>query len=187
MKNTLLIGLMLSLASFAAKAQENIPDQSKVPHTAMQRLAPMAGTWSMVLEYSPDEGATWQQSEPSEMETAYQLKNLILRERPTGSDASMFQTATTYSYDQYRNTYRIAVMDDTWGIMDIYEGAIEDGVLVATNLKSGTTFPINEDVSRAFRLKVKFLSATQRTLEIDKSDDGGKSWQPNFNLVYTKK
>lgn len=187
MKNTLFIGLMLAVASLTVNAQENIPDQSKTPHAAMQRMAPMTGTWSMVLEYSPDEGKTWQQSAPAEVEAAYQLKNLILSETPTSPAGSMFQTATTYSYDQYRNTYRIAVMDDTWGIMDIYEGTIEDGALVATNLKSGTTFPMSESVSRAFRLKIKFLSPTQRTMEIDKSDDDGKSWQPNFNLVYTKK
>lgn len=167
-------------------AQESIPAPSKIPLAAMQKLAPMTGSWSMVMEYSPDDGATWQEGPTSQVNSSYQLKNLILSEEPTDAVASTFQTATLFSYDQYRNTYRIAVVDDTWGLMDIYEGTIENGVLVATNLRAGTTFPIDNKISRAFRLKIKFLSTTQRTMEIDKSDDGGKSWQPNFNLVYTK-
>lgn len=183
----LIIGILLTAMSFSTHAQENVPEPSKAPFAAMQKLAPMAGTWSMIMEYSPDDGANWQKAPASEVTYSYQMKNLILGEVPSDDAASTFQTASFYSYDQYRKTYRIAVLDDTWGIMDIYEGNIEDGFLVATNLKAGTTFPIDEKISRAFRLKIEFSNQSERKMIIDKSDDGGKSWQPNFKLTYTKK
>ncbi len=188
---SLVIGLILAATSLGAnaqgQAQSSVPDQSKRPHAAMQKLAPMVGTWSLTMEYSPDDGATWQTAPRSEVEFSYQMKNLVIGERPLNESSTTFQTASFYSYDQYRNTYRIAVLDDTWGIMDIYEGNIENGVLVATNLKAGTLFPVSESLSRAFRLNIAISDSTERRMKIEKSDDGGKSWQPNFNLIYTKK
>ena len=183
----LVVALLIATMSFSAYAQDTVPAQSKIPHAAMQKLAPMVGTWSLVMEYSPDDGDTWQKAPRSEVRFSYQLNNLILGETPLDESSTTFQTASFYSYDQYRKTYRIAVLDDTWGIMDIYEGTIENGVLVATNLKSGTTFPISENISRAFRLNISIADSKERRMEIEKSDDGGKSWQPNFNLIYTKK
>lgn len=190
---SLVIGLLLVATSFGAHAQDqahsqnSVPEQSKVPHAEMQKLAPMVGTWTLAMEYSPDDGATWQKAPSSEVQFSYQMKNLILGEKPLDESSVTFQTASFYSYDQYRKTYRIAVLDDTWGIMDIYEGNIENGILVATNLKAGTTFPMSETVSRAFRLNITIADSTERKMIIEKSDDGGKSWQPNFKLIYTKK
>ncbi len=184
---SLILGLMLTATSVVAFAQGNIPEQSKAPYAAMQKLAPMVGTWSLTMEYSSDDGTTWQKAPRAEVQFSYQLKNLMLGEKPLDESSTSFQTASFYSYDQYRKTYRIAVLDDTWGIMDIYEGSIENGVLVATNLKSGTTFPMDKNISRAFRLNINITDSPERRMEIEKSDDGGKSWQPNFNLIYTKK
>ncbi len=171
----LVISLMLAAMSHSLAAQENIPTQSAIPHTEMQKLSSMVGNWSLSMEYSPDDGASWQKAPQSQVEFSYQLKQLVIGERPTDDAGVTFQTASFYSYDQYRKTYRIAVMDDTWGLMDIYEGNVTDGVLVATNLNSGTVFPIDEKTSRAFRLKINLSNSQERLVEIDKSDDGGKS------------
>ena len=188
----LLIGILLSALTFSTltfsiQAQENVPEPSKAPLAAMQKLAPMTGVWSAHTEYSADNGANWQTMARADVEFSYQLKNLVLAEAPDDHQSSGFQTATFFSYDQYRKIYRIAVMDDTWGIMDIYEGDIENDKLVVTNLRSKTFFPIDEKTSRAFRLTIDISGASARRMEIDKSDDGGKSWQPNFVVSYTKK
>lgn len=183
---SLLISLIVVVSTQSLAAQETVPAASAAPHKAMQKLSPLVGVWSLSMEYSPDNGVTWQKAPRSQVELSFQLKQLIIGERPLDDAAATFQTRSFYSYDQYRKTYRIAVMDDTWGLMDIYEGNVTDGVLVATNLKAGTFFPIDEITPRAFRLSIDLSNSNERQMKVEKSDDGGRSWQPNFKLNYKK-
>ena len=78
-----------------------------------------------------------------------------------------------------------AAIDDHWGLMDVYEGQIEGDALVLTNLKAGTFFPIGPDAWRAFRITLE-LKPEERLMIVDKSDDGEKNWQPNFEISYTE-
>lgn len=178
--------IVLAFLSPAGNAQDTVPEVSKAPLQAMQALASWEGKWMVQMRYSPDNGATWQDLPPAEHEFKFREKGLILSEAPLEVNPTTFQSATYYSYDQYRQTYRVAVMDDTWGIIDIYEGNITDNKLVLTNLKSGTFFPIGNGVWRGFKLMIDLTGDTQRSFIIHKTDDGGKTWQPNFKVSYKK-
>lgn len=186
MKPLIACALFLGLVSWGAAAQEGVPEASKEPLAAMQRLAPMAGAWHMNMEMSADNGATWQKASESVMDFAFRLNGLFLAEVPTDTSSPGFHLETYFSYDQYRDVYRVAAMDDTWGIMDIYEGTIKDGQLVVTNLRSKTCFPISENVCRGFRLSIQIDGETTRQMTIDKTDDGGTSWQPSFRVTYIR-
>ena len=70
-------------------------------------------------------------------------------------------------------------------LWDLYEGTLSDNKLVFTNLKSGTFFPVGDNVWRAFRLTME-LTAPKRQMVIEKSDDGGQSWQPAFIAQYER-
>ncbi|MBO6503472.1 MAG: DUF1579 family protein [Kordiimonadaceae bacterium] len=185
MKKLLLLVLLLSPWSVAAHGQENVPGPSKEPLAAMEQLKDMLGTWQMVTDYSPDNGKTWQKSPPARSEFTLRQKGMMLVETPLDTDQPGFHLETIFGYDQYRDVYRLIAIDDYWGIVDLYEGTIEDNKLVVTNLKSGTFFPINETTSRAFQIAID-LTGDTRKMVIHKSDDGGKSWQPNFTITYTK-
>ncbi len=186
MKKLWSLFVVLALLGPAATSQNTVPEVSKAPLQAMQALASWEGKWMVQMRYSPDNGATWQDLPPAEHDFKFREKGLILREEPLEVNPNTFQSATYYSYDQYRKTYRIAVMDDTWGIMDIYEGNITDDKLVLTNMKSGTFFPIGNGILRGFKLMIDLAGDTQRSFVIHKTDDNGKTWQPNFNITYTK-
>lgn len=186
MKNIGVTIFLILILQVSAGAQEGVPEVSKPPLKAMQALASWAGKWRVQMRYSPDNGASWQALPPADHEFSFREKGLVLSEHPLEVNPSAFQSSTYYSYDQYRKTYRVAVMDDTWGIMDIYEGNIEGDKLVLTNLKSGTFFPIGDGAWRGFKLMIDLTGETQRTFIVHKTDDGGQSWQPNFEVIYTK-
>ncbi|GHF19396.1 hypothetical protein GCM10017044_12510 [Kordiimonas sediminis] len=183
------VALCFMTTAASVSATENTdkpvrPAVSEKPYAMMQQLAPLLGSWSMVTSFSQDGGKTWQQSPPVEVEVKLSHKGMLLSEEPKVPSETEFNMRSFISYDQYRNVYRNASVDDVWGIMDLYEGTIEDGKLVMTNLKSGTFFPISETAWRAFRLTFD-LTAGKRQLHIEASDDGGKTWAPSFEVTYT--
>ncbi len=186
MKKLMIFMAMTGLISYGALAQDEVPEASKAPLKAMEILASFAGTWQVQMSYSPDDGATWQMLPAARHEVSFREKNLILTEQPMESNPNAFQSASYYSYDQYRELYRVAVMDDTWGLLDVYEGKPEGDKLILTNLKSGTFFPTGDGRWRAFKLMLDLTGDTERMLIVEKSDDGGASWQPNFKVSYTK-
>lgn len=185
MKKLLLALIFLSPWAMSAAAQDAVPEPSKEPLAAMERLAGMLGTWQMVTDYSPDNGKTWQKSPPARAELKLRQKGMMLVETPLDTDQPGFHLESIFGYDQYRDVYRLVAIDDYWGIVDLYEGTIDGNRLVVTNLKSGTFFPIDENTSRAFRIAID-LTGDTRQMVIHKSDDGGKTWQPNFTITYTK-
>ncbi|WP_417460852.1 DUF1579 family protein [Kordiimonas sp.] len=182
-KLSLLLSALLVL-TIPVTAQDR-PKVSEKPYAMMQKLAPLAGEWSMVNEYSPDGGKTWSKAPAAVVSVEFRLKGMLLAEKPDDLDTPGFKLETDLSYDQYRDVYRKAVVDDTWGIMDVYEGTLEGDKLVMTNLKSGTTFPMGNGVERAFRLTIK-IATPKRMMTIDASDDGGTTWMPAYKLTYSK-
>ena len=174
----------LMIFSGVTGASADRPSVSDRPYEMMQAFAPLVGRWSMVTEMTNDGGQTWQKTPPQMVEIAYRHKELMLSEIPASTDGPGFHMESYITYDQYRGTYRKAAVDDVWGIMDIYEGGEHEGNIVFTNMKSGTFFPIAENVWRGFRLTVE-LKRPVRTMLIEKTDDDGESWQPAFRVTYT--
>ena len=151
----------------------------------MQALKVLEGKWDMQVESTMDGGKTWQKAPITQVDIHLAHKGRLLREIPVNPLEKGFNMETYLSFDQYRNVYRKAAIDDVWGIMDIYEGAIEDNKLVMTNLKGGTTFPMGNDIWRAFRLTIE-LTPDNRKMIIDASDDNGETWKPAFVAKYTR-
>lgn len=166
-------------------AQNSVPEVSKKPLAAMEHFKGLLGTWESVTEYSADNGETWQNAGSSRADFALRQKGMMLVETPLDTEKPGFHMETSYGYDQYRDVYRVVAVDDVWGIFDLYEGSIDGNRLIVTNLKSGTLFPVAEGVWRGFRISIE-LSGEERTTVIDKTDDGGKTWQPNFKISYKK-
>ena len=178
--------LLAALLSFSAYAQETeIPEVSRVPLARMQALAMLAGQWQMTVYVTENDGVTWTPTPTQDVELKFVHKGMMLEEVPGDLDSPGFHMHTLITYDQYRNVYRKAALDDVWGILDLYQGTIEDGKLVIDNLDAGTFFPIDENTWRGFRLTME-LKSGRRWMWIDKTDDNGKTWQPAFKSEYVK-
>ena len=178
----ILIGSLL-LLSIPLIAEEQNP--SKVPHAAMQKLAFMQGDWMSVTEYTADDGKNWQVVAQAPAKVEFRQKELMLAELPVDTSTPGFHMETYITYDQYRKVYRKAAIDDAWGLMDMYEGTWQGDKLILDNLKSGTFFPNGDGTWRAFKLTIE-KGEVKRLIHVDKSDDGGKSWQPSFRVTYTR-
>lgn len=182
----LTFALLALLAAPIITAQQGTrPRASEKPYAMMDKLAVLEGNWTMVTEITEDGGQTWQAMPASTVTLTRRHKGMILAEIPTDITKPGFHMETYIAYDQYRNQYRKAAIDDVWGIMDIYEGKPDGDVIIFNNLKSGTTFPIENGVWRHFRLTME-IKSPRRVLYVEKSDNDGESWEPAFRSTYTK-
>lgn len=179
------IGVETARAEAIAAKRPSVPSMSITPLEKMQDLASMAGDWSMTVSMSNDDGDTWQSSAAQKVSIQFGHNGMMLEETPLDLSGPGFHMHSIITYDQYRRVYRKAAIDDIWGIMDLYEGNIVDGKLVMTNLAAKTFFPIGEHTWRAFRLTID-LALDSRMMWIDKSDDGGETWQKAFKAEYIK-
>ena len=180
------VALLAALLPLIAHAQApEIPEVSKVPLAKMRALEMLAGEWRMTVYVTEDDGETWAPTPPQHVELRFVHKGMMLEEVPGNLDSPGFHMHTFITYDQYRNVYRKAALDDVWGILDLYQGEIEGDKLVVDNLDAGTFFPIDENTWRGFRLTME-LKPDRRWMWIDKTDDNGKTWQPAFKSEYVK-
>jgi|GEM_PF-223739 len=90
------------------------------------------------------------------------------------------------SWDRFREVYRIAVFDNFSHHLDLREGRLEDGRLIASNLETQTPW-IAYDRTQFTRDVLSDITddAFHRVREI--SLDGGATWQPAIRFQYTRK
>jgi len=94
---------------------------------------------------------------------------------------------TLISWDGFRDVYRIAALDEGFGLLDIYEGRLDsEGRLIATNLRSDTYFAFGESTRMHFQLRWTFESEDRFLFEVLMTSDGGANWSPYFELIYTR-
>lgn len=175
-----LFGVLVSATASAAEEADS------AHRLAMQRLAPLVGTFNVTGVRHGQDGKT--QLKPSKVVVDYILNGFGVRDF-SEADMGMEKPValeTTFSYDPYRNVYRVSVLDDTFGLMDIYEGRfLEDGILAVSNLRSDTYFPIGADGERLhFMLRWDMTDATKQ-FDVLMTSDGGASWAPYFEMDYS--
>ena len=175
----LALGLLAAFSSFAQPA-----DPGAEARQQMQRLKMLEGNYSLVVYSSDDNGETWEAGPAQQVSFRFRQNELLLEELPVELAEQGFHMNTYITYDQYRDVFRKAAIDDIWGVMDIYHGQIVNNTLVLTNLESGTLFPVDAETWRGFRLSLPLVSG-ERTMLIEKTDDNGQSWQPAFRSVYS--
>ncbi|WP_370339381.1 hypothetical protein [Parvularcula marina] len=152
--------------------------------SAMARLAPLEGEFVITgVRHTPDGPIELREATST---SQFVLNGRVLEEERT-SDLGLEELITLktqMSYDQYRQLYRVAVVDDTWGLMDIYEGRFtEPEMLEVTNLRSDTHFPLGDDQKMHFRLRWDL--GAPKTFTVDYSLDQGESWATYFEEVMT--
>jgi len=93
-----------------------------------------------------------------------------------------------WSYDKFRQVYRMVASDDTEGLTDILEGDFIEGTdtIVVSNLKTGTA-PQDETGNQAFLRLTSTQNDTDRfTDEMHESYDGGQTWVAVYRAVHTR-
>lgn len=171
----------LGVVTGAGLAQDDVSARQL---EAMARLAPLAGDWVVTGEIMGPNGA--QAMAPGSASAHFTFNNRGLEETAQialGADG-LSELRTLFSYDPYREVYRLSVMDDAYGLLDVYEGGFDaEGRLVTTNLRSDTSFPI-EGGQLHFKLVHDFSGDEGHDFDVYMSTDRGESWMLYFDQHY---
>ncbi|RED16814.1 hypothetical protein [Parasphingopyxis lamellibrachiae] len=159
--------------------------QSEEVQTAMQRLAPLTGTAQVsVVQHRPDGPVAMPATQSHGVFTlnGHGLRETLRFEQAPGD---LITLETMFSYDANRDVYRIAVHDDDFGIMDIYEGRFtSDTVLIATNLRSDTYFPLDDGRHMHFQLRWDFSEEIVK-FDVLYTTDGAATWHLFYEMEYS--
>ncbi|MGB3455644.1 MAG: hypothetical protein WBG08_01960 [Litorimonas sp.] len=177
--------LVFALPAMADGHAEKAEAAAVHPHTAaMAKLAPLKGTFQVTGTQNEADGSVSTHA-PSEAtgDSTVGRAGLLLVTSVGVEGGSPITTHLTLTYDQYRDIYRVAVLDNSSGLLDIYEGTVEDGVLSVDNLRADT-FYMYGDTKVHFRL-VWDMTGPVIDYDVDASVDGGDIWQPYMMMEMT--
>lgn len=90
------------------------------------------------------------------------------------------------AYDEIRQVYRGAFLDDVTGLLDIYEGQKDGDTLVLDNLQSQTFAKTEDGTEMAFRLSFTYKDADNYDILAEISTDRGKHWFPYIKGQYKR-
>ena len=127
----------------------------------MSRLAGFEGEWEIELGLPAADGEgrlVWRPWSTSHSTMTAMLGGAVLEEQchgfpfedgATGTDGlARWEYATMWTYDRFRRTYRVVVVDSVQGLAEILEGGFSESELVLTNLETGTANPLGSDGGR---------------------------------------
>ncbi len=177
--------LIASIGFYCAATLSAFAAEPLHPHTAaMAKLAPLTGTFTITgSQNEADSSVSTLAPSVATGEATVGSAGVLLKTAAGVESGAVVRMHLTLSYDQYRDVYRVAVLDDSSGLLDIYEGAVEDGVLRVDNLRADTSYRAG-GVEVHFRL-VWDMSEPVIDYDIDASVDGGETWMPFMMMEMT--
>ncbi len=176
-------GFLLGATLLATSSMAQDTDAVSSPIASLHDLV---GTWEVVAS-APNADGIWQDGPTTTSEVARLLEGQLVQEIVTIALPSVaFTLVVAYSYDRFRDVYRVTATDQAGGLMDVYEGRYENDRLVLTNLRARTFYRFDDGREMAFRL-VKYFDGPDRFLiEASMSFDEGSTWQPHSRVQYTR-
>ena len=156
----------------------------------MERLKFMQGTWDVDAHVMGDTGEWFGIPLPNTTTILPMLNGVCHREEmPVSVDGAMTRFFFSWSYDAYRQIYRMISCDDTSGLMGVMEGDFLPGsdTVVVSDVNTGTAM-----LNGAGKVSVCRRLMSSKTSEdgfidiVSESYDGGNSWQPVFRAIHTR-
>jgi len=175
----LILSAILVAGSICAWPSNAAAQTADPVREAMARLDGLVGRWAATTSTPTQEGrktgAASTITVRRRMDGAFLESDSIIR-----TPSFDMRLVSIFSYDQFRQVYRVAAMDGDFGLMDIYEGRIEErggeAVLVVDNFRSDTSFPTRSGGHLHFRLAYT-LGQERRSLLVEMTTDRGATWR----------
>ncbi len=181
------------------------------PQEEMAPLEHLVGEWDIQLYYparddTVDAGWAWQEWAESHAVISSRMGGVALFEQnqgfPLGPSSvgvegfEFWSYDTHFSYDLVQQTHRVVVIDNLWGLADIYEGDFtEDGGSVS-NLRTGTNILMGRDGGpQKALIRIRDIDENSFVLEwwsldgssvIDGSVDD-QAWEPSVRMEYVRR
>lgn len=159
--------------------------------TGIERLHFMVGAWDIQAFNMNQDGEWIPAASPKDTVIKSVFDGAFLQEDevPMSVGDGLIRFFILWSYDQYRETYRMLACDDHDGLADILEGNYLDGTdtIVVSNLNTGT-----HTLDEAGNPVYLRLTSTQNgpdsfTDVMHESVDGGNTWFPIYRAEHTRK
>lgn len=155
---------------------------------SLRPLAGLLGRWEMTA-IDQDESGAWRERAPTMAEVGPILDGKFLREfAELDVAAGRLEYVMLLSFDPFQKIYRMSWNDSLAGLADIYEGSIEDGVLILDNLRS-ETFWGSRDGTRSYAFRLEFELRTKdgvREMRVHTSEDRGMTWDLTQRTIFQK-
>ncbi len=174
-----------------AQARPNVDIDSRAfrlpPPAGMEKLRPLAGRFevkaeSLIIGPQPQ----WAETTTTATVRADFDDALLEEELSVVLSRVPLRIRRLYTYDRFRDVYRVAHFDNATAHLDVYEGRFDDdGRLVMTNVASGTPW---EDYRGVFHSRQILYGLTDDGFKVDfeVSADGGKTWTLDHRFTYTR-
>lgn len=156
----------------------------------MQRLRFMQGEWDVVAHIMGDDGQWLATSIPNETAIYPIFDGTAHREiMPIAYGDVVVQLFFSWSYDKYRQVYRMISCDDNSGLLSVLEGNFIEGTdtVVINDVRAGTSMIEGDGVESFSQLASTKTSEDSFTDIVSESHDKGQSWTPIFKAVHTRK
>lgn len=200
-KVTRSIGLWMGAASLLAVvatvlAQDKNQAQAPMTITAapeMKQVASLVGEWEVTGKRRLGPDAPWKEFQTTSTITSI-LNGRFLQERNSipaeivgipAAPGSRVEFLILYSYDRVHKVYRVGVLDNVFGLLDIYEGQFDNDRLVVSN--EGTTAIVRGGIKFAGRNTIYNVSPNSFQSDWEETRDGGKIWMVGLALTYKRK
>ena len=156
----------------------------------MEQLARLAGHWNVTIEHRDDPAFHAERVTPWEVaETTSVIRGhfggSLLEEHIEVTTPRPRRIRREYSFDRFREVFRITLFDDFSEHLDILEGRLEEGRLAVSN--TGTDTPV-QVYQQAFHLRETLYDLGPDAFKLDRevSLDGGETWRVDFRFRYTR-
>jgi hypothetical protein len=159
--------------------------------TGIERLHFMFGEWD-IQAYNMCEAGDWVESplpKQTIIESVFDGAFIEEKEVPMSIAGTTIRFYIMWSYDQYRQTYRMLACDDHDGLADILEGnyAGNTDAIIVNNLNTGTAV-LDEDGKPVYlQLASTKNSENSFTDVMSESFDNGETWLPVYRAEHTRK
>ncbi|HEX9794405.1 MAG TPA: DUF1579 family protein [Planctomycetota bacterium] len=151
-------------------------------------LRDFLGEWTVTVESRAGAGAEWSTYVTSSSIRAalggVGLEERVRMQDPAGDWCEIMGLRT---WDPYRELFRVAYLDSRFGLLDVYEGGVEeDGAWVGSNTTTGTSIH-HEKTEYWSRYRMRRLGPDRFRTIWEGSDDGGRSWTELNRMNYARR
>jgi effector-binding domain-containing protein len=152
----------------------------------LQPFAYMPGEWNVITHGYDDQGM-WRQGNPTRSVIVPVLEGRFLEESVVYETPSrVMRLRIVRSFDPFQKCYRISICDAEYGMLDVYEGRFEGGVLTASDEHTGTHFRLPGGKHYMFNLIQHAEDDNHFSVAFDASSDGGQTWGKFSSSEYTR-
>jgi Protein of unknown function (DUF1579) len=156
------------------------------PPTGMEKLQDLAGRWRVEIRCRDAPEAPWQEKTAMSIITR-NSEGSLLEENVAYVAAAAFplELRRFFSYDRFREMFRIVTFDNFTSRLDVLEGILEDGELIVSNLSTNTPWSVYGNTFHS-RERIYDLGPDAFKIARETSTDAGATWVVTEELSYSR-